>query len=107
MNELLNPIFKDISEQFTLEFKGITFYPITLDELNHARKELVNRLLSDLTESEKQFIISVKSKKPEWDLIEVEHIKDLPAVKWKLLNLEKMDKKSHEKALSKLIKIFE
>jgi hypothetical protein len=107
MNELLNPTFKDISHQFTVEFEGLTFNPITLDELNLAREKLVTQLLSDLTEREKQFLISVKSKKPQWNLIEVGHIKDMPAVKWKLLNLEKMDKKSHEKALTNLIKIFE
>jgi predicted nucleotidyltransferase component of viral defense system len=107
MSELLNPTFKDISHQFTAEFKGMMFNQITLEELNHAREELVNRLMSDLTENEKQFIISMKSKKPQWDLIDVEHIKDLPAVKWKLLNLEKMDNKSHQEALTKLIKIFE
>ena len=107
MNELLNPTIQDISHQFKSEFERMMFNRITLDELNHARKELVNRLMSDLTEREKEFLISVKSKKPQWDLIEVEHIKDLPAVKWKLLNLEKMDKKSHEEALTKLIKIFE
>ncbi len=107
MNELLNPTFQDISHQFKVEFESMMFNRITLDELNHARKELVTRLMSDLTEREKQFLVSVKSKKPRWDLIEVEHIKDLPAVKWKLLNLEKMDKESHEEALTKLIKIFE
>jgi len=90
-----------------LQFQGMIFNPITLDELNHAREELITQLLSDLTENEKKFIISVKSKKPQWDLIEVDHVKDLPAVKWKLLNLDKMDKKSHEQALTKLIKIFE
>ena len=107
MNELLNPTFQDISHQFKIEFESMMFNRITLDELNHARKELVTRLMSDLTEREKQFLVSVKSKKPRWDLIDVEHIKDLPAVKWKLLNLEKMDKKSHEEALTKLIKVLE
>ena len=107
MNELLNPTFQDISHNFTAEFRGMTFNPITLDELNHAREKLVSQLLSGLTENEKQFIVSVKSKKPQWDLIDVEHIKDLPAVKWKLFNLEKMDTKSHEQALTKLIKILE
>jgi len=107
MNELLNPTFQDISHNFTAEFRGMTFSPITLDELNHAREKLITQLLSDLTEREKQFLVSVKSKKPQWDLIEVDHIKNLPAVIWKLLNLEKMDKKSHEQALAKLIKIFE
>ena len=90
-----------------LQFQGMTVNPITLDELNHTREKLIMQLLSDLIKNEKKFIVSVKSKKPQWDLIEVDHVKDLPAVKWKLLNLEKMDKKSHEQALTKLIKIFE
>lgn len=107
MNELLNPTFLDISHQFEYEFKVMMLNPIRLDELNQTRADLINRLMADLTENEKKFIISVKSKKPQWDLIEIEHIKDLPAVKWKLLNLEKMDKKSHGEALKKLIKIFE
>ena len=75
--------------------------------MSRAREKLVSQLLSDLTDSEKKFLVSVKSKKPQWDLIDVDHIKDLPAVKWKLLNLEKMDKKSHEEALIKLIKVLE
>ena len=90
-----------------LQFQGMTVNPITLDELNHTREKLIMQLLSDLIKNEKKFIVSVKSKKPQWDLIEVDYVKDLPAVKWKLLNLEKMDKKSHEQALTKLIKIFE
>lgn len=107
MNELLNPTFQDISHQFKIEFESMMFNRITLDELNHAREKLITQLLSDFTENEKEFLVSVKSKKPQWDLIEVDHIKNLPAVKWKLLNLEKMDKESHEEALTKLIRIFE
>ncbi len=107
MNELLNPTFQDISHQFKVEFESMMFNRITLDELNHAREELITQLLSGFTKNEKDFLVSVKSKKPRWDLIEIDHLKDLPAVKWKLLNLEKMDKKSHEQALTKLIKIFE
>jgi predicted nucleotidyltransferase component of viral defense system len=107
MNELLNPTFQDISRQYKIEFEDMMFNRLTLDELNDAREELVTQLLSGLTESEKKFLVSVKSKKPQWDLIEVAHIKDLPAVQWKLLNLDRMDKQSHAQALAKLIKIFE
>ena len=107
MNELLKPTFLDISHQFEFEFEAMMFNPIMLDELNQTRVDLINRLMTDLTEREKQFIISIKSMKPQWDLIEVEHIKDLPAVKWKLQNLEKMDRKSHAKALAKLMKVLE
>ena len=36
------------------------------------------------------------------DLLELEGIKDLPAVKWKLLNISKMDPAKHRKAIHKL-----
>jgi hypothetical protein len=107
MNELLNPIFQDLSQQYTAEFAGLTIAPITLDDLINAREQLLARLISGLTEKEKKFIISVKAKNPDWDLMKDEHIKNLPAVQWKLLNLEKMDEKNHKQALAKLIKILE
>jgi hypothetical protein len=36
------------------------------------------------------------------DLLELEGLKDLPAVKWKLLNISKMDPAKHRKAVHKL-----
>jgi predicted nucleotidyltransferase component of viral defense system len=56
MNELLNPTFQDISKQVTAEFDGMTIIPVTLDELNQAREELVRQLMSGLTENEKKFL---------------------------------------------------
>ena len=44
----------------------------------------------------------MKQGQPVWDLLELEGIKDLPAVKWKLLNILKMDPAKHRKAVDKL-----
>jgi len=39
---------------------------------------------------------------PVWGLLELEALKDLPAVKWKLLNISKMDPAKHRKTAYKL-----
>ncbi len=57
--------------------------------------------------SEKKFLISVKTGKPEWDLLGLTGVEDLPAAKWKLMNIKRMDKKRHKKALEKLSNYLE
>ncbi len=106
MHELLKPNFQDLTEPFDKEFNGLTFQPITIEELVDARERLLIQLLGNLTEKEREFIISVKSKDPKWGLIEINHIKELPSVQWKLANLYKMDTNKHKLALKKLERIF-
>jgi len=55
-----------------------------------------------LTNAERKFLISVKTGKPEWYLLGLTGVEDLPAVKWKLLNIKRMEKKKHKKVLEKL-----
>ena len=55
-----------------------------------------------LTLEEKQFIVSIKEGMPLWDLIGIEGVENLPAVKWKLLNISRMNPSKHKKAVRKL-----
>jgi len=55
-----------------------------------------------LTNEEKKFLISVKKGEPKWDLLGLTGVADLPAIKWKLINIKRMDKKKHKRALVKL-----
>lgn len=76
---------------FTDEFRGMTFLEVTLDQLNQARSELISTIKESLSIEEKNFLLSLKDLNPDWNLLGLEGVKDLPAVKWKLLNLRKMD----------------
>lgn len=105
--ELLNPTLKDFSGVFENEFKGMTTTKIKLDDLIEARLSLIQFVQHSLNERERQFLLSVKKIKPQWELLELEHIKNLPAVQWKLLNLKKMDKAKHLKAVEKLRSFLE
>ena len=60
--------------------------------------------------------MSFKNKNPNWELLDlyaspdseynVTRLQNLPAVKWKMLNLNKMVKSKHEEAVGKLEKFL-
>jgi len=102
MIELLNPGLKDIKPVFEDEFTGMTNIPVKLGELLDIRSELIKQIKSSLTEDEKKFILSIKNKKPEWELSGLKGIENFPAVKWKLMNLENMKPDKHKAAYEKL-----
>ena len=55
-----------------------------------------------MTQEERQFIVSVKEGKTQWDLLGVPGIENLPAVQWKLQNIRRMAPRKHQEALRKL-----
>ena len=102
MVELLNPGFADIRPVFETEFRDMAEEEVTCEELEETRKALVARIARDLTLPERQFIVSVKEGKPQWDLIGLEGVQNLPAVQWKLLNIGRMAPAKHQQAVRKL-----
>ena len=102
MIEILNPQPKDVRDIFEKEFKGMIAEEVTCEDLHTARDDLVSMLQSQLTTDERRFIVSVKEGHPTWELLTLEGIENLPAVKWKILNIGKMDPSKHQKAVRKL-----
>lgn len=101
--ELLSPRLKDIRGIYESEFASMTQENVSIKELEAVRLELIAQLQSSLTTNDKEFLLSFKSRQPDWSLLPLEGIADLPAVKWKQLNLEKMSTAKHRLALEKLI----
>jgi len=104
--EVLNPTMVDIRGTFEKEFRGMLLEPVTCELLEEERKRLVEGIKAGLTDEEKFFIVSVKEGKPRWDLIRLEGIERLPALRWKLINIDKMTPKKHSQALHRLKEFF-
>jgi hypothetical protein len=85
----------------------MTFVKVSPEELEAARATLVKIIRASLTDEERQFILSVKKGYPDWDLPGLKGINLLPAVRWKLLSIARMDKKKHKRSLDKLEKCLE
>jgi hypothetical protein len=67
---------------------------------------LISKIKNDLTDDEKRFLLSLKKREPDWDLLGLKGVENLPAVRWKLINLNKMPAKKHLQALNKIGKIL-
>lgn len=107
MIELLNPNAIEIDHTFNTEFRGMTFRSVSLADLKSARATLFSIIKTMLTEMERRFLLSIKSGEPNWDLFPVAHIKELPAVQWKLQNIGRMNPRKHAGALERLKKFLE
>jgi len=102
MVEVLDPRFADIRPVFEAEFRDMTLEEVTCEDLEKTRAQLVSMIARELTIQERQFIVSVKEGMPQWDLIGMEGVQNLPAVQWKLLNIGRMAPAKHQEAVRKL-----
>lgn len=102
ISDIINPNFKNVREEFDTEFSGMNFIHVEYEELENARERLKNKLHASFSNEEKDFLISFKSGEPAWDLIGIPNIKEFPAIKWKLQNIQKMEKFQNRLAVAKL-----
>lgn len=100
--EILNPNLQDMQALFEQEFNGMVRGHVTLEELIETREKIIRLIKNNLTETERRFILSVKEGGPQWDFLGLEGIQDLPGVKWKLQNIQKMNPAKHCQAVDKL-----
>lgn len=107
MAELLRPQFKDISAIYAGEFANMAEMEVPLEELEAVRERLVELIHLGLTDNERRFLVSFKSRKPDWALLGLDGVSELPAAKWKQINLAKMPDEKHKRALEKLKSILE
>ena len=104
--ELLAPRRRDIAGLYDGEFREMVREPVPLQTLLDARERLVAVLHAALTEEDRAFLLSVKGRKPDWSLIDLPGIADLPAVRWKLVNLDRMSEAKHAAALDRLRRVL-
>lgn len=106
IGELLRPTRKDLRPIYESEFVRMAQVDVPLEELEAVREKLISGLNNSLTDDEKRFLLSFKSLKPDWSLLGLQGVDVLPAVRWKILNLGKMDKDRHAQALKNLGEIL-
>ncbi len=100
VHEVLFPVPRDISQEYERTFKGMTAEPVALEELIATRDRLIHELQKGLDADERKFLISFVRNQPEWNLLGTTHFPDLPGIRWKLSNLEKLAKRSPQKFMA-------
>ena len=106
MSELLAPRAQDMAAVFRDQFLGMTREAVTLEELMAVQHQLAGRIRAALDENEKAFLLSIKRGEPEWERLGLSHLRDLPALQWKVMNVRKMARWKRAEALDKLARIL-
>jgi predicted nucleotidyltransferase component of viral defense system len=90
--ELLDPNRQDIALPYEHEFVGMTIDEIPLDTLLETRERLIAEIQRRARQhGPKRFLTSFHTLEPDWHSIGFDrNIGQLPAIRWKLLNLEKL-----------------
>jgi predicted nucleotidyltransferase component of viral defense system len=97
VHEVLFPAVRDISQEYERTFKGMTAEPVELSELLTARERLLRELQQGLGKDERKFLISFVRNQPDWGLLGIPHLAELPGIRWKLHNLGQLANVSPKK----------
>nr|WP_298410594.1 nucleotidyl transferase AbiEii/AbiGii toxin family protein [uncultured Halomonas sp.] len=100
VHELLNPNFIDIDQPYAQEFEGMTKLTVRLDELLEIRAQLIADIRYRLDDDTKRFLLTLHDGKPDFSAIERPQAANLPAVRWKLINLNKLIGQNAEKHIA-------
>ncbi|MFV1977105.1 MAG: nucleotidyl transferase AbiEii/AbiGii toxin family protein, partial [Candidatus Scalindua sp.] len=99
---LLSPAARDITHDYERNFLGMTEEDVVVETLLATRTALVNNVVSNMSEDHRHFLVSFYRRKPEWSLLGLDHLDQLPAVRWRELNLDKAGEETRADIVRKL-----
>jgi len=92
VHEVLFSRDQDLSLAFENEFVGLTRNPVTLAELQQVGRKLKRELPAALTPNQLAFLLGLVAGEPDWRLMKCPHLSQLPAIRWKVQNLDRLKK---------------
>ena len=99
-HELLQPHLLDIAAQYDEQFAGMTVEAIELDVLLDARRRLIEEIGTRVrTGDVRDFLLRFHALEPDFAAIGLPaELAKLPAVRWKLINLERLRRENKPKS---------
>ncbi len=97
IHEVLAPALRDISGDYDGSFRGMTAQHVALEALLAARERLIADLQAGLDAAERAFLMSIARNEPDWTLLPIRHLAQLPGIRWKLANLDRLAKSNSKK----------
>lgn len=97
VHEVLFSAQRDIAQEYERSFQGLTTEPVALDDLLVARDRMMRELQGALDANERRFLLTLVENQPDWSLLNVPHAQALPGIRWKLRNLNELQKANPKK----------
>jgi len=68
-------------------FEGMTAVAVPITELIDTQASLISDLIGGMPDRHREFLIGFERGEPDWSRLKLVNIADLPAVRWRQLNL--------------------
>jgi predicted nucleotidyltransferase component of viral defense system len=88
--ELLAPTRRTLDDEYERGFAGMTEETVPLETLLETREAMIAAMVSGMPESHRAFLLGFKRGNPDWAVLGLEEAAKLPAVQWKLHNLDQL-----------------
>ncbi|MEM5585918.1 nucleotidyl transferase AbiEii/AbiGii toxin family protein [Roseibium sp. AS2] len=90
MGEVLSGRVKDLANEYRNGFEGMTEEDVPIEELIETQNEMIEKLIGEMPDRHREFLIGFERGEPNWELLKIAHVSDLPAVRWRQRNLDKL-----------------
>lgn len=104
INEIIRPNFQDQRSAHENQFSGMTDEAFTYEVFEATREKLLQTINENLTQKDKEFLLSVKDVNPDWSIYDFQRF---PAINWKLHNLQKLKNNNPDKHKEQLERLKE
>lgn len=102
MGEVLSGRVKDLANEYRNGFEGMTEEVVAIEELIDTQKEMIEMLIGAMPDCHREFLIGFERGKPDWTLLKIDRVAELPAIRWRQHNLSKL-KSDQRSALVELL----
>lgn len=90
VHEVLFAKPRSLEDEYEAGFVGMTVDQVDLAALEAVQSRLHHDLPRALTAEHREFLASLVRLEPDWSLMPYDHLRDLPAIRWKVENLGKL-----------------
>lgn len=97
---------KDITAEYEKNFEGMAVNDVPLADLLDARAQLVETLIGAMPMPHREFLVGFKKGAPDWDKLGLAGAADLPAVRFKQQNLDKLNGRTRASLTERLATVL-
>ena len=94
--KLITDECRSIAEEYNSNFYGMTEDDVSVESLLETHAALRRNLIDNMNGRHKRFLASFYRREPEWNLLSVDGVKHLPAVRWREFNLDRAGEETRE-----------
>ncbi len=107
LTDVLDPRRKELSGLYHGQFLRMTNEEIPLSVLEEVRERLIAEVRGRLDPGLRRLLLSVQRGKPDWSLLGLPGVGHLPAVRWRMLNIDKMSREARDREVARLEQLLE